>query len=124
VSGLLRGYTQPSSKTETFVGPKGKDYYQLSDLNKLSATLATMGGIANGSGLDTIQNKTKGILDYLMGKMTSPGSTDSSSSGFTPEINFGNQYAGQNEEGVSVFYDTTTGQYYDIDGNIVPLSGE
>lgn len=124
VSGLLRGYTQPSSKTETFVGPKGKDYYQVSDLGKLSATLATLGGIAEGSGLKTIQTETKGILDYLKGKMSNPGSTDSSSSGFTPEINFGNQYAGQNDEGVSVFYDTTTGQYYDIDGNIVPLSGE
>jgi hypothetical protein len=34
-----------------------------------------------------------------------------------------NEFAGQNAEGVPVYYDTATSQYYDASGNLVPITG-
>ena len=135
-SGLLRGYTQPQTRTETFVGPKS-GMYQLSDLDKILGSLSTLGGVTTAGGLGTIQNAGKGILDYLTGKMSSGtaangGSTQDQSDEETARlarlnnaITFDpNEYAGVNDNGVSVYYDTNTGQYYDPEGNVVAVSGD
>lgn len=133
-SGLLRGYTQPTTKTETFVGPKA-GAYQLSDLDKLLGSLTTLGGVATGSGLGTIQNAGKGILDYLTGNMSNPASGTSTQNQYDSEtarlarlndaITFNpDEYAGVNADGVNVYYDQTTGQYYDPEGNIVAVTGD
>ena len=115
-SNLLRGYTQPTTKTETFVGPKA-GLYQLSDLDKVAGTLSTLGGIASGSGLNTIQSVGTNLGNYLKGLI-------SGNSGITGGLTVDpTEFAGQNAAGTPVYYDTTTGQYYDTSGNIIPISG-
>ena len=132
VSNLLKGYTQPSTKTETFVGPKA-GLYQLSDLDKILSSLTTLGGVATGSGLNTIKNTSKGLLEYLSGKLGS-GSSGSSAEDqsaaetarlqrFNDIVNNQREYVGENDAGVSVFYDSASGNYYDTSGDIVPISG-
>ena len=115
-SNLLRGYTQPQTRTETFVGPKA-GLYQLSDLEKVAGTLSTLGGIASGSGLNTIQSAGTSLGNYLKGLI-------SGNTGITGGLTIDpDEFAGQNAAGTPVYYDTTTGQYYDTSGNIIPISG-
>jgi hypothetical protein len=115
-SNLLKGYTQPQTRTETFVGPKA-GLYQLSDLEKVAGTLSTLGGIASGSGLNTIQSAGTSLGNYLKGLI-------SGNTGITGGLTIDpDEFAGQNAAGTPVYYDTTTGQYYDTSGNIIPISG-
>ena len=115
-SGLLRGYTQPETRTETFVGPKA-GMYQLSDLDKILGSLSTLGGVTTAGGLNTIQGAGTSLGNYLKGLI-------SGNTGITGGLTIDpNEFAGQNAAGTPVYYDTTTGQYYDTSGNIVPISG-
>jgi hypothetical protein len=66
-SGLMRGYTVPTTQTETFVGPKGEGYYQKSDLDKIMGIVALLGAAQGGTkdtavgvGLKSIWDKIKG----------------------------------------------------------------
>lgn len=113
-SNLLRGYTQPQTRTETFVGPKA-GLYQLSDLDKILGGLTTLGGVATGNGLNLVSNAGTSLSNYLKGLL---GGSNVTSFDVDP-----NEYAGKNAQGFSVYYDTTTGNYYDPTGKIVPISG-
>ena len=72
-SGLLRGYTIPTTQTETFVGPKGRDYYQKSDLENILGIISLIGA-AQGGGKGG--NVGKGISS-IWEKLTGSGSTGS-----------------------------------------------
>jgi len=109
VSGLMRGYTMPGSQTSTFTGPKAGSY-QLSDLSNILGTMSSIGSIAGGKGLDTISGLGKGLVDYLKGKM----------SGGTLNVD-SSEFIGPNESGTGLFWDTDTNQYYDSQGNVVPV---
>lgn len=72
-SGLLRGYTIPTTQTQTFVGPKGRDYYQKSDLENILGIISLIGA-AQGGGKGG--NVGKGISS-IWEKLTGSGSTGS-----------------------------------------------
>jgi hypothetical protein len=71
-AGLMRGYTVPTTQTETFVGPKGQDYYQKSDLENVLGIISLLGaakggttgagGTALGTGLGSIFDWVKGTF--------------------------------------------------------------
>ena len=115
-SGLLRGYTFPGSQTSTFTGPKAGSY-QTSGLQDILGTMSAIGSVAGGAGMKTIAGLGGSLADYLKGTVS--GNTDI----------FGNytvnpaEFAGGNASGVGVYYDTTTGNYYDTSGKVVPIQG-
>ena len=67
-SGLMRGQTIPVDQTKTFTGPKTKDYYQLSDAQRLGGLATFLGSAAGGKGMDVFKNNMAGLFDYLSGK--------------------------------------------------------
>jgi hypothetical protein len=108
-SGLMRGYTMPGQQTSTFTGPKA-GAYQTSGLADILQVMSGVGSVAGGKGLDTISGLGKGLVDYLKGKM-SGGALNIDSS----------EFIGPNESGTGLFWDTATNQYYDSQGNVVPV---
>ena len=77
-----------------------------------------IGSTAGGRGLDKIAGLGSGIIDYHKG--AGGGNTDW----------LGNfkidptEFAGGNASGVGVYYDTSTGSYYDSNGKVVPIQGD
>jgi hypothetical protein len=73
-SGLMRGQTIPVDQTKTFVGPKSKDYYQMSDAQRLGNLVTFLGSAAAGSGFDAIAGALRGgaggesLSNYLAGR--------------------------------------------------------
>ena len=63
-SALMRGYTIPTTQTQTFVGPKGQGYYQQSDLDKVLGIMSLIGAVQGGN-----TNVGRGISSVL-GKIT------------------------------------------------------
>lgn len=108
---LLRGFTIPTTQTEQFVGPRGRDYYAKSDLENVMGVLSLIGSAAGGTGLSKVGQFGGGILDMLKKGFGSDFSVDAS------------EFAGQNAAGTPVYYDTATGSYYDASGNYVPITG-
>jgi hypothetical protein len=115
-SGLLRGYTFPGSQTSTFTGPKPGSY-QTSGLQDILGTMSAIGSVSGGAGMKTISGLGSSLADYLKGAVS--GNKDI----------FGNytvnpaEFAGGNASGVGVYYDTSTGDYYDTNGRVVPIQG-
>jgi hypothetical protein len=72
-SALMRGYTIPTTQTQTFVGPKGRDYYQKSDLENILGIISLIGA-AQGGGKGG--NVGKGISS-IWEKLTGSGLTGS-----------------------------------------------
>lgn len=60
-SGLMRGLTLPVDQTKTFTGPKTRDYYQMSDFDKIAGTLSLIGGAKEGKAGEGL-SKLLGIL--------------------------------------------------------------
>jgi hypothetical protein len=115
-SGLMRGFTVPSSQEEKFVGPKA-GLYKTSDLANIMGVLSMMGSTSGGRGIQQIGKLGSGLLDYLKG--TASGNTD-----LFGNFNIDpNEFAGGNASGVGVYYDTSTGNYYDSNGKVVPIEG-
>jgi len=118
-SGLMRGFTVPGSQTSTFVGPKA-GAYQNSDLANITGVLSLLGSTAGGKGLSTVAGAGAGLIDYLKGIATGNGNTDI----------FGNfkidpkEFAGTNANGITVYYDSATGKYYDTNGKVVDIAGD
>lgn len=115
-SGLMRGYTMPVEQSVTFKGPKAGSYQQ-SDLATVLQGLSGIGSVAGGKGLDSIGKLTGSLGKYLSG-VTSGNQNIFGGFNIDP-----NEFAGQNAGGVPVYYDTTTGSYYDTQGNVVPITG-
>ena len=71
-AGLMRGQTIPVDQTKTFVGPKSKDYYQMSDAQRIGNLVTFLGSAAAGSGFDAISRAISGggesLSDYLSGR--------------------------------------------------------
>jgi hypothetical protein len=118
-SGLMRGYTVPGSQTSTFVGPKAGSY-QTSDLANIMGVLSMLGSTAGGKGMQTVAGAGSGLIDYLKGIATGGGNTNLFG-GYTIDPN---EFAGANADGIGVYYDTATGQYYDSSGKVVPVTGD
>jgi hypothetical protein len=115
-SGLMRGFTVPSSQEEKFVGPKA-GLYKTSDLANIMGVLSMMGSTSGGRGIQQIGKLGSGLIDYLKG--TASGNTD-----LFGNFNIDpNEFAGGNASGVGVYYDTSTGNYYDSNGKVVPIEG-
>jgi len=60
-SDLLRGYTVPSTETRTFTGPRTRDYYGMSDFDKVAGVLSMIGGAKTGKEGEGL-SKILGIL--------------------------------------------------------------
>ncbi len=116
-SGLMRGYTVPGGQTSTFVGPKAGSY-QTSDLANIMGVLSMLGSTAGGKGMQTVAGAGAGLIDYLKG--LGSGNTNLFG-GYKVDPS---EFAGANENGVGVYWDTATGQYYDSSGNVVPVTGD
>jgi hypothetical protein len=73
-SGLMRGQTIPVDQTKTFVGPKSKDYYQMSDAQRIGNLVTFLGSAAAGTGFNALTNAITGsgggdsLSNYLSGK--------------------------------------------------------
>jgi hypothetical protein len=61
-SGLMRGFTVPSSQEEKFVGPKA-GLYKTSDLANIMGVLSMMGSTSGGRGIQQIGKLGSGLLD-------------------------------------------------------------
>jgi len=116
VSGLMRGYTMPQNQTQTFTGPKAGSY-QTSDLSNIMGVLSMLGSTAGGKGMQTVAGAGAGLVDYLKGLAS--GNTNLFG-GYKVDPN---EFAGGNATGTGVYYDTATGNYYDSNGNVVPITG-
>jgi len=116
-SGLYRGLTVPGGQTSTFVGPKAGSY-QTSDLANISGVLSLLGSTAGGKGMQTVAGAGAGLVDYLKGLA---GGNTNLFGGYKIDPN---EFAGANADGVGVYWDTATGQYYDSSGNVVPVTGD
>jgi hypothetical protein len=55
---LMRGYQVPVTTTETFVGPKTKDFYQLSPLQQVMGIGSLLGAAKQGTLLDKLGSET------------------------------------------------------------------
>ena len=115
-SGLMRGYTVPGGQTSTFVGPKAGSY-QTSDLANIMGVLSMLGSTAGGKGMQTVAGAGAGLVDFLKGIAT--GNKDLFG-GYKVDPS---EFAGGNATGTGVYYDTATGDYYDSNGNVVPITG-
>ena len=117
-AGLLRGYTVPTSVSSTYTGPI-PGAYSASPLAQIAGIGSLAGAISNtnlgkaiGQGLSNI-DWTK--LATGASNLFSGGSTTVDPTEFT---------GGANAEGVAVYYDNQTGQYYDSTGKFVPVTGD
>lgn len=108
-SGLMRGYTMPGSQTSTFTGPKA-GAYQTSGLQDILGTMSAVGSVAGGTGLKTITDLGGKLTDYLK-KSFATGLTVNPA-----------EFIGQNSTGTPIYWNNATGQYYDTQGNIVPIT--
>jgi len=115
-SGLMRGLTVPGGQTSTFVGPKAGSY-QTSDLANVMGVLSMLGSTAGGKGMQTVAGAGAGLVDYLKGFA---GGNTNLFGGYKVDPN---EFAGGNATGTGVYYDTATGDYYDSNGNVVPITG-
>jgi hypothetical protein len=116
-SGLMRGFTVPQTQTSTFVGPKA-GAYQKSDLEQTLGVLSMLGSTAGGKGMQTVAGAGSGLLNYLKGLAT--GNT-----GIFGDFNIdASEFAGQNANGVPVYFDTATMKYYDAAGKEVGVTGD
>ena len=116
VSNLMKGYTMPGNQTSTFTGPKAGSY-QTSGLQDILGTMSAVGSAAGGSGLKTVSDLGVKLGDYLKG-VSLGNKTLGGSYVIDPT-----EFAGPNSSGTLVYYDSDTGQYYDPQGNIVPITG-
>jgi hypothetical protein len=116
-SGLMRGITVPGGQTSTFTGPKAGSY-QTSDLSNILGVLSVLGSTAGGKGMSTVAGAGSGLIDYLKGVAT--GNTGLFG-GFNVDAT---EFAGQNANGIPVYWDTATGRYYDANGKEVAVTGE
>jgi hypothetical protein len=114
-SGLMRGITVPQTQTSTFLGPKA-GAYQKSDLEQMMGVLSMLGSTAGGKGMQTVAGAGSGLVNYLKG--LSSGNTDLFG-GYKIDPS---EFAGGNASGVGVYYDTATGNYYDSNGKVVPIT--
>jgi hypothetical protein len=120
VTGLMKGLTVPTGQTSTFVGPKGKDFYQNSELSNILSVLGALGSAAGGKGLSTVAGAGAGLLDYLKGAATNKGNTTL----FGDYVIDPKEYAGINAAGTGVYFDSIDNKYYDAAGKVVPITGE
>ena len=114
-SGLMRGYTMPGSQTSTFTGPKA-GAYQTSDLSQILNAMSAVGSVAGGKGLETITGLGKSLSEYLGGVLSN---NKNLSGAYNVDAN---EFVGQNAGGTPIYWDTTSGKYYDTQGNIVPIT--
>jgi hypothetical protein len=115
-SGLMRGFTVPETQTQTFVGPKA-GAYQLSDLQNILGTMSAIGAVNTQQGAKTISNLGAGLADYLKGNgnQTAFGTYKIDPSEFTGSTN---------ANGTPLYFDNQTFQYYDPQGNVVPITDD
>jgi hypothetical protein len=89
----MKGLTIPVDQTKTAVGPKSKDYYQLSDAQRLGGLVTFLGSAAAGTGLDAL---TRAITNASNGE-----SLSRYLSGQSPTLDLGG--------GIKLGFDPTTG---------------
>ena len=109
-SGLMRGFTVPNTQTSTFTGPKAGSY-QTSGLSDILQAMTGIGSVAGGSALKSLSGLGSSLAKYLGGATGGQYTVDAS------------EFAGQNASGTPVYWDSSSGNYYDTSGNIVPITG-
>ena len=104
VAQILRGYTYPTTTTETYKGPAAS--YGPSQFQQMLGL-----GTLVGSGMNSTNT---GWFDKL-GK---------SVSGLLTPTAANVSFAGTNADGVNVYYNSSTGGYMDSSGNSVAITGD
>lgn len=116
-AGLLRGYTVPTSVSSTYTGPI-PGAYSASPLAQIAGLGSLAGAISNTNLGKAIGSSLSGINwgDLVTGakNLFSGGTTTVDPTEFT---------GGTNANGVPVYYDQQTGQYYDPNGKFVNVVG-
>ena len=118
VSGLMRGLQMPMTQGETRTGPLSRDYYAQSDLSNVMGILSLIGSASGGAGLDKVLGAGSKFMDYIKG-VSSGNMTIGGDFVVDPS-----EFVGQNEAGIPVYYDSSTGSYYDTSGKMVPVTGD
>ena len=113
VSGLMRGYTMPLSQTSTFTGPKAGSY-QMSDLQQVLGALSAVGSVAGGAGLKSITDLGGSLGKYLSG-VTEGNQNILGQFKIDPKEFTG----GTNADGIPLYFDSQTMQYYNQNGDVV-----
>lgn len=118
VAGLLRGLQVPMSEEEKRTGPL-PGAYETSDLANVLGILTALGSIKTAGGSSVGGD----FLSWVGGGLKQLLPKDWSNifgGGFTVDPN---EYAGVNESGVPVYFDSQSGKYYDYNGREVPVTG-
>jgi hypothetical protein len=71
---LMKGYTVPTTTTQTDTGPKTKDYYAPSGLTQSGSLLSFLGAGASGAAMDKLSTGALSLYEKLMKSL---GSSDS-----------------------------------------------
>lgn len=67
VSDLMRGYTMPLETTKTFTGPRTRDYYQTSDMQRAGTLMSFLGAAAPGISR-LLPSQIPGLSSFLSGQ--------------------------------------------------------
>jgi hypothetical protein len=67
VSDLMRGYTMPLETTKTFTGPRTRDYYQTSDMQRAGTLMSFLGAAAPGISR-LLPSQVPGLSSFLSGQ--------------------------------------------------------
>jgi hypothetical protein len=117
-AGILRGYTVPTSVNSTYTGPI-PGAYSASPLAQIAGLGSVLGAVSNtklGASIGgALGNIDWGSLANGAKSLFNGGTTTVDPTEFT---------GGTNANGVPVYYDQQTGQYYDTSGKFVPVTGE
>jgi hypothetical protein len=70
---LMKGYTVPTTTTQTEVGPKNKDYYAPTSIQQAGSLLSFLGAGASGAAVDKLSTGALNLYEKLMKSL---GSTD------------------------------------------------
>jgi hypothetical protein len=85
-SGLMRGYTVPTTQTQTTVGPKGRDYYQKSDLENILGIISLIGAAQGADGKSALGKGLGSIWKTITGASGSGSVLDQFPDLFDPTI--------------------------------------
>lgn len=116
-AGLLRGYTVPTSVSSTYTGPI-PGAYSASPLAQIAGLGSLAGAVSNTKLGTSLGNALSGInwgsIGSGLSNLFSGGTTTVDPTEFTGSTN---------ANGVPVYYDQQTGQYYDPNGKFVAITG-
>ena len=116
---VMRGFTVPTTVSQTTTQPAGQGQMQLSPLSQIGSLIGTLGTAANYPAASIIPGATGTLGSWLTGKISGWINNNNSSSTIPDTTNYQRMTA---EDGTSLVLDPTTNQWLDEQSGL-PYSG-